>query len=210
MKKATMKNQFVYMAASLVLVSLAQAKDLKTDHMSARDMLKARLDATLSVLRDANLEPEEKNKRIEEIVTPMFDFTLMAKYTLGKKHWLALTKSQQDQFVLLFVRHLKNSYRDKITLYTDQKIVFERSTLKDKMKAVVPTELVSEDDSAVSVVYRLRKQKDIPWKVYDIEIEEISLVMTYRAQFQEILQKGTIDKLMAQLAKSLEESTPRQ
>ena len=104
---------------------------------------------------------------------------------------------------------MKNSYRDKITLYTDQKIVFRPCIIKDKIKAVVPTELVSEGNSTVSVLYRLRKQKEMPWKVYDIEIEGISVVMTYRAQFQEVLQKGTIDKLMAKLSKSLEQDTPK-
>jgi phospholipid transport system substrate-binding protein len=203
-----MKKLVSCLAISLMLHSFAPAKELKTDHMNAHDMLKTRLDAVLEILAKSDLKFEEKDKKVLEIVTPIFEFPLMAKLTLGRTQWEGLSKQEQEQFTLLFIKHLKNSYRDKITLYTDQKIVFKPVVVK-KTRAIVPTELASKD-SSLAILYKLRKQKDQPWKVYDVEIQGVSLIITYQSQFKEVLQNGTINDLLKQLKETGDKGVAQQ
>jgi len=63
----------------------------------------------ISVLEKKELNEEAKKKEIVEIVTPMFNFSLMSKLTLGKKHWPGLTKDQKEKFIELFTKRLKVS-----------------------------------------------------------------------------------------------------
>jgi len=203
-----MKKFVSCLAISLLMHSFAPAEELKTDHMNAHDMLKTRLDAVIRIVANPDLKIEEKDKKVLAIVAPIFDFPLMARLTLGKTQWTALTDQQKKEFTQLFIEHLKHSYRDKITLYTDQKIVFKPAVVK-KTKAVVTTELVSKD-SSLTILYRLRKQEKLPWRVYDVEIQGVSVVITYQSQFREILQSGTINDLLKQLEETVGKDTPRQ
>jgi len=204
-----MKKLVSCLAVSLLLHSFASAKELKTDHMNAHDMLKTRLDAVLEILTNSDLKFEEKDKRILKIVTPIFNFPLMAKLTLGRTQWEGLSKQEQEQFTQLFIKHLKHSYRDKLTLYTDQTIVFKPAVIKKKGRAEVSTELRSKENS-LSILYLLWKQKDKPWRVYDVQIQGVSVVSTYRAQFKETLQKGTIDDLLKQLEETVDKDAAPQ
>lgn len=204
-----MKKLVICLALGLILHSSVSAEELKTDKMNAQDMLKTRLDAVLRVLSDSELKMEEKDKEILKIVTPIFDFRLMAFLTLGRPQWNALTKQEQDKFVEAFIKHLKNSYRDKITLYTDQKIVFKPTVAKSKVKVQVPTELISKD-SSLTILYLLWKKTDQPWKVYDVEVQGVSIVTTYQSQFKEALQKGTVNDLLVQLEETVEKEKPAQ
>ena len=141
---------------------------------------------------------EPKKKEIIEIVTPMFDFSLMSKLTLGKKHWPGLTKQQKGKFTELFTKRLKDSYLDKMLLYTDEKIEYKESVQVGK-KVQIPTILTSKDNK-ISMLYKLYKSKQ-DWKIYDIEIQGVSLISTYRSQFDEILRSKTVDDLLLKLEK---------
>ena len=151
----------------------------------------------LSVLQKKG-EHEAKKKEIIEIVSPIFDFSLMAKLTLGRKFWPELTKEEKERFTELFVRRLKQSYLEKVTRYTcaDVRIVYN-APIQVKKRIHIPTELISKDQKT-SMLYKLYKSKH-SWKIYDMEIEGVSLVITYRSQFNQVLSGGTIDDLLTKL-----------
>jgi phospholipid transport system substrate-binding protein len=162
------------------------------------ELLKMKWDAIISTLRNKNIDPNEKDKRINKAVTPIFDFPLMAKLALGKKYWPQLAPPQQEKFTRLFVERLKTSYRQKVSLYTDEKVQFKPAIMKDKTNCYIPMELVSKDKK-VTILHKLRKGEDKRWKVYDVEIQGVSIILTYRSQFEDILQKGTFEDLLARL-----------
>lgn len=159
-------------------------------------MIKHTLDQVITVLRMKDLSADEKNRRVLEIVTPMFDFSRMAKLTLGRRYWPQMTEEQQKRFTDLFVKRLKDTYRDKLVMYTDQKVVYD-PVKEIKGKACIPTWLVS-GDNRISIIYKLYRPED-QWKVYDLEIQGVSLIRSYRSQFRQILQNGTIDDLLVKL-----------
>jgi len=168
------------------------------DKKEAEEVLKGKLEAVILVLEKKALNEETKKKEIVEIVTPMFNFSLMSKLTLGKKHWPGFTKEQKERFTELFTKRLKDSYLDKMMLYTDEKIEYKESVQVGK-KVQIPTILTSKDNK-ISMLYKLYKSKQ-GWKIYDIEIQGVSLISTYRSQFDEILRSKTVDDLLAKLEK---------
>ena len=168
------------------------------DKKEAEEVLKGKLEAVILVLEKKALNEETKKKEIVEIVTPMFNFSLMSKLTLGKKHWPGFTKEQKKRFTELFTKRLKDSYLDKMMLYTDEKIEYKESVQVGK-KVQIPTILTSKDNK-ISMLYKLYKSKQ-GWRIYDIEIQGVSLISTYRSQFDEILRNKTVDDLLAKLEK---------
>ncbi len=169
-------------------------------------ILKTRMDAVFKVLQNHDLTPEQRDEQITEIVSPMFDFQIMAKLTLGKKHLGKFSPEQFDRFTELFVEHLKNSYRDKLTLYTDEEVVYKEAIV-GKSTMQIPTELIGSERK-VEVVYKFR-QKNQLWKIYDVEIEGVSIIKTYISQFNEVLSKGTVTDLLEDLAHSVAPETPQ-
>ena len=188
-------KSLLYAVLSLLILSQTVIADDKT---AAEEALKSKLDAVISVLQKKELEIEAKKKEIFEIVTPIFDFSLMAKLTLGRKYWPGLAKEKQERFIELFIKRLKESYLEKLTrnTYSDEKIVCN-APIQVKKKIHIPTDLISKGNN-IYMLYKLYKSKQ-DWKIYDIEIEGVSIITTYRSQFHEVLSKGTIDDLLKKL-----------
>jgi phospholipid transport system substrate-binding protein len=160
------------------------------------ELLKEKLDAVIAVLENKKLDQHARNEQILEIVTPVFDFDVMAMLALGKKHWTHMTPEQRREYNDLFVDRLKVSYSEKLALYTDQKVVFKEPLTEDK-KVYVPTELLNGEET-ISILYKFRRVKK-GWMVYDVEIQGVSIIKTYYAQFNEILKNGTVDDLLRKL-----------
>jgi phospholipid transport system substrate-binding protein len=196
--KEWIMRALLYTAFSLLILSQAVIAD---DKIAAEEFLKSRLDRVFEVLQKKDLEQQAKNKAVVEIVTPMFDFALMAKLSLGKKHWPGLTKEKQDRFTELFVTRLRQSYLNKLTTYTDEEIIYEPPVEVNK-KIHIPTRLISKGRE-ISMLYKFYNSNN-SWKVYDIEIQGVSIIRSYRSQFNEILQRGTMDDLFEKLEKSTE------
>ena len=185
--------RILYILLCLLILSEPLLADDKSD---AEEIVKRKLDAVFVVLQKNDLDPQAKKQEIDAIVTPMFDFGLMAKLTLGKKHWPKLPREKKEKFTELYIELLKTSYLDKLALYTDEKVIFEPSA-QVKKKVHIPTQLISKDRKT-SILYKLYKPSDA-WKVYDLEIQGVSIIRSYRSQFNETLKNGTIDDLLLKM-----------
>lgn len=181
----------------LILFITAQT-GLTSDATEAQSLLKSKLDSAIAVLQKKDLDPQKKNDQLVEIVTPMFDFHLMAKLSLGRKYWPGLSEEKKDEFTDLFIKRLRTSYLERLSLYTDEKVFF-KTPVQNKRKVRIPTEIISNKNK-ISMIYKLYKSRK-DWKIYDIEIEGISIISTYRSQFDQVLRKGTIDELLKRLEK---------
>ena len=168
------------------------------DPNDPNELLRTKWDALARVLQNKDVDQKTKEKIIDKIVSPIFDFPLMAKLTLGRTHWPKLSDQQREKFTSLFTERLKTSYREKIALYKDEKLLFKPAVHKDKTTIQIPTELISEGKK-VAIVYKLRKLEK-RWMIYDVEIQGVSILLTYLSQFDDILQHGTVEDLLARLA----------
>jgi len=176
------------------------------DPNDPKELLTAKWDAVIKVLQTQDLDQKVKEKIIDRIVSPMFDFPLMGQLALGRTHWPKLDAAQREKFIRLFVARLKAFYLEKTTLYKNEKAVLKPGVLK-KNAIQIPMTLISDDGEA-TILYKLYKMDEQSkskangrWRIYDIEIEGVSVLQTYRAQFDDILRRGSVQDLLSQLEK---------
>ena len=183
---------------SLFAVFFAAAT-LSADEVSEiRVMTKEKVDLVIQTLKDTSLSKKEKKEGILKTIDGLFDFNLMARLSLGKEKWKPLSKSKRKEFSKLFVERLKQSYLDKLDLYTDEEVVVGEAKQTKKNRVEVLTFLVSKDDKK-EMTYKLYKSKKKGWLVYDVDVLGVSIVATYRSQFSGILKKGSMEQLLERM-----------
>ncbi len=169
------------------------------DPNELRDLLESRWHAAITILKKKEVDEKVKEEQIYKIVSPLFDFPLMAKLTLGRKNWPKLSAPQREKFTRLFTQRLRSSYLEKVKLYTYEKAFYKPIQQKKNTIIYVPMQLTTKD-SEIAILYKLRKA-DKYWKIYDVEIQGVSILLTYRSQFDDILRRGTVKDLLSQLEK---------
>lgn len=160
----------------------------------------------LDVLRDPKLKSESakeiKKQKLRLIYKGMFNEVEFSRRTLAR-NWDKLNAAQQDEFIVLFEQVLEKTYIDKILSYTNEKIDFYKESIKTEKLAEVQTKIITSSKE-IPIFYRLIL-KDGGWKVYDVVVENVSLVQNYRTQFNDILAKNTPEKLLEILRKKVKE-----
>lgn len=143
-------------------------------------------------------------KMVNDVVLPHFDFQRMSRYVLGR-YWRQATPDQQKKFVEQFKTLLVRTYATALFQYTGQKITYKPFHHDEgDSRAVVKTEIDRSDGPPIPIDYTLSLDNG-EWKVYDIKIDNLSLVTNYRSQYGEIIQTQGMDKLIAELTKKNEE-----
>jgi len=168
------------------------------------DAVQANVNKVLEVLRDPKLKAasakEIEKEKLRLIYERMFDDVELSKRTLAR-NWNNLNVAQRQEFVILFRQVLEKAYIDKILAYTDEKIVFDRETMVSGTQAEIQTKIVTSSKE-IPISYRVLL-RDGAWKVYDVVIENVSLVLNYRTQFNDILAKNTPEQLLEILRKKV-------
>ena len=187
------------LCASLMVLLAVTTAFAKDDANTVENLLKSKIQAVLKVLENPELTAAKKAPLLEGIVDPVFNYELMARLTLGKKYWPALTPRQQAVFTQRFIKRLKASYLGKITLYSGDtlaRVTYKPATASGN-KVDVPVS-ITEKDRTVDMLYRFYRF-EAGWKIYDVEINGVSIVSSYRAQFAQVLSHGTIEDLLSEL-----------
>jgi phospholipid transport system substrate-binding protein len=170
------------------------------------DTLQTNVNQVLDVLRDPALKAdsakETKKAKLRSIYERMFDDVELARRTLAK-NWNTLNIPQRQEFIYLFRQVLESAYVDKILSYTNEKIVFEKESMLSENQCEVPTKIITSSKS-IPISYRMIGKEGI-WKVYDVVIENVSMVQNYRTQFNDILAKNTPEQLLETLRKKVKE-----
>jgi phospholipid transport system substrate-binding protein len=177
------------------------------DPNDPNEMLSVKWGAIVKVLENRDLDQKLKEKIIDRVVSPTFDFPLMGQLALGRTNWPKLNAAQRDKFIELFTSRLKALYLEKTSLYKNQKMVLKPGERKKNQVQIAMT-LVTEDGE-IALLYKLRELENPPasksdgrWRIYDVEINGVSILLTYRSQFDDILRRGTVQDLISQLEKS--------
>ena len=170
--------------------------------------LEVSIDHLLEVLRDKSLKGDGnqtlRRQRIAEVVFLQFNMQRMAKLSLGRD-WRSLSEAERNNFTGLFRELLKISYVATIDSYADEQISYRKEIIKGD-RAEVRTVIVSESRNLeIPINYRLQL-KDGKWLVYDVIIENVSLVRNYRSQFGPIMKKRGFSELIAQMEKKVAEA----
>ncbi len=161
------------------------------------DQVRQTTDKLLAILKDPQLKGEskknERRDKLKELIYQRFDFTEMARRSLGSE-WRRRSLEEQKEFVKLFTGLLERAYLDNIESYNGEKFQYLKEQ-EDNNHAQVDTKIIDNKGQEVSVNYRLHKVNG-DWKVYDVVIAEISLVNNYRSQFNRVLATSSYEELV--------------
>ncbi len=153
----------------------------------------------LQILRDDHEllknEPDRVYQIVDDYILPLLDEVTMAKLAMGK-NWKKATREQKISFVNEFKNLLVRTYSKSLIEFKDQDIRYFPVRLPaDAKKASVKAEVIQPGGPSIPMAYRVRV-KNNKWKVYDIKIDGISLVTSYRGTFTQEIRKSGIDGLL--------------
>ena len=183
---------------SLLIAVAAAAQQLGPDEL----VKKVTADVLDSIKADKQLQAGDRRKALalaEQKILPHVDFREAAKLATGKA-WQGASSEQQERIISEFRSMLVRIYSNSIDVYRGQTMrVLPVRGPKDATEAVVRNQYLREGRQPVVVEYAMRKAAD-GWKIYDITVEGVSLVLTYRAEFENITRTSGVDGLIKRLA----------
>lgn len=136
---------------------------------------------------------------VREVVFPRLDRERTAQWVLGA-NWRAATPAQREQFIAEFSDLLLRTYGTALRQYDSETLNYLPAQAPvGADRVTVRTEIVRPDGPKVSVDYLLTNRSG-EWKVYDVIIENVSLVVTYRSEYSAIIKRDGMDGLLKQLA----------
>jgi len=192
-----MRRALMSMTAAL-LVGLVAAPAAQA--MTPTETVKSRVDEALQGLsQTTSTTPEAAERRRTEIrraADSLFDFTEMSRRALGR-HWADRTAAERDEFVRLFTDLVARTYIGKIDRYAGEAIAYIGERV-DGDEASVRSQVVTAKGSQIPVEYGLHRINE-NWTAYDVLIENVSLVGTYRSQFDRIIKSDSFADLLRRL-----------
>jgi phospholipid transport system substrate-binding protein len=182
-------------ARSIVLTAVLAVWLAAPAAASPTEHLRQYTDEALRVLRDPALPSAEKRAVLRRLAEHVFDVEEAARRALGT-HWRTLTPAQRAEFVDAFGELLERTYITRIDLYGGEQLRYASEVVEGEF-AVVKARLVRRE-TEVAVEARLLR-RDQRWAVYDVVIENVSLIANYRAQFNRIMRTESFEELMRRL-----------
>jgi len=166
----------------------------------ATDQIKPQIDRVVATLENPALKGDgktaERRHILRDITDNVFDWTEMAKRALGR-HWAQRTPAEQQEFTALFRELLERAYAAKIERYAGEPIAYV-GEVPDGEVTTVRTRITTRQNQEVPIDYRVYRDGD-RWRVYDVLIENISLVNNYRTQFDGIIKTSSYEELVRRL-----------
>ena len=133
-------------------------------------------------------------QKIKEIFEPMIDFRRVAATVMGKKYYLASSKEQRAEFVLIFKDSLLDTYAETLAQWENQTIttIFPKNMeiQTNNLKNIEVQQTLNTGSSKYPIPYKLRKNKDNSWSIVNIIVNGVNLGLTFRNQFQALAIKN--------------------
>lgn len=142
------------------------------------------------------LSTAERRADIRKITDNLFDFKDMSERSLGSA-WAQATPAQQQEFVRLFSTLIASAYLGRIEQFAGEPFTYVGEKI-DGNEASVLSRVVTSKGSELGLDYRMYRA-DGRWAVYDIYVDGISLVSSYKAQFNRVIQRGSFAELLKTL-----------
>jgi len=189
-------QMFLCAAALTLSASMAHAED-----HPAQILVEDAISSMLAVFKEdgekLKSDPEYLQAKVDELIVPNLDFESMTKLAVSK-FWRRAEPEQQKVLIEEFTTLLLNTYTGALTEYSGETITFDPFKPESREdRAVVSSTFSQSAGDDVPVIYKLRDQDG--WKIYDIEVNDISLVTSYRSAFSSEIEKGGIDGLIKAL-----------
>ena len=194
------QKKFKPTSIALLLFFFSVAVPCQSSAGAPTEQIRASVDRVLTILKNSQLKSpaktKERREQLREVISSRFDFAEMARRSLGAQ-WRRLSPKEQEEFVRLYTDLLERAYIDRIEGYSDEKFVYIRENL-DKDFAEVNSRIITEKGEEFSLNYKAHLVNE-EWKVYDVVVENISLVNNYRSQFSRIIANSSYEELVRKM-----------
>ncbi|MBI1726689.1 MAG: ABC transporter substrate-binding protein [Candidatus Rokubacteria bacterium] len=160
------------------------------------DQLRAYTNQVLKVLQDPALSLPERREAVKHLAEEIFEVSETAKRALGQ-HWLQRTPAEREEFVKLFANLLEQTYIARIDEFGGEKLTYVSEQI-DGDRANVRARITTKNGTEVPVESRL-VQKGNRWLIYDVLVENLSLISNYRSQFDRVIRTTSYDELVKRL-----------
>ena len=200
--------------AAAALVALAAIQPGAAGAETPTQIVRSTTEEAMALLRETagpgKGRHKERMERLRGVILPRVDSWEVARRSLGV-HWQQISQEQRKEFVDLFIELVEKTYGGMLDRYTDEVQFFFDQERVDGRFAEVDTRIVRVDQpKPFSVSYRLRRREG-KWLIYDVVIENVSMVSSYRNQFGRIINKSSYEGLVKAIRrklKQLEEPPP--
>ena len=186
-------SNLVTIFASIFLFSAPLAAGEPTAQLSAtiNEFVTILVNTPVAQLRASGLPQSALS-----LVFSRFDFSEMTKRSLGS-HWESLGSAEQHEFVDAFTERVLRAYGRSVRASGDEKVQYARE-LRDGDLATVQTKVISGSGDELPIDYQLHNVGG-QWKVYDVVIDQVSIVSNYRAQFDRVIAKSSVKELLQKI-----------
>lgn len=178
--------------------------------VSPREVVQSAVSRVIAAIQRAELEAPDpaparrlvmaqRGLEIRGIAAELFDFDEISRRALSR-HWTARTPQEQAEFVRLFTHLLERTYIGRIESYSGERIVYTGEVLDGPYATVRSKVVTTRRNADTPLDYRLHLREG-RWKVYDVLIDHVSFVATYRSEFGRILQREPYAALVDRLRK---------
>lgn len=139
-----------------------------------------------------------KEAQLIHLFEKSVDTKWIAKFAMGR-YWNDATDLQKEQYIKLHKQFLVNSYVPKFRKYTNQKIALKKTYDEGENEYLIETEILQKEGPAIKVDYKVRKDAENKYMIYDVVAEGVSLITTQRSEFGSILSRKGVDYLIKKL-----------
>ena len=160
------------------------------------DQVRQYTDQVRKILEDPALRSVDKRAAVRKVAVEIFDANETARRALGP-HWQSRSPSEKNEFTQLFADLLERTYISKIDLYRGERLQYTSEAV-DHEFATVRAKVITTKGVEVPVEARMLKRGE-HWLIYDIAIENVSLISNYRTQFDRIIRTASFHELVRRL-----------
>jgi len=187
----------LYKTTLLAVFSLILAVSMQANAQSAspKTVVETTVNAILDILRNDALGHEEARDQMRSEISKAFDPRTMAQSVLST-NWRQASEQQQDELQALFMQTLENTYMGRLEAYTNETVEYRGESI-DNNRAEVQTVIITSSNE-IPINYKLRLRNN-GWFVYDVEVENVSMVSSYRETYRSVVRRDGMDGLLAQM-----------
>ncbi len=165
-------------------------------------IVKQMVDDVLTPIRrdqDMTQDPQKMDALVNASVFPRLDFVRLSMLTVGMKYWGSASPETREQLIGEYHTFLLHVFSDVIAQYTDQTILYLPFRMRSDAKQVkVKTVVMDPRDESTELDYKLEKT-DKGWLIYDVDIDNMSVIRIYHSNFSDTLLHGGVSHLVRML-----------
>lgn len=210
MSSLNIRSLIPFVLAAALAAPAARAADPVPPDVVVKETT-ARLQAEIGKReKEFKADPNKLYAYVDEVVVPKFDTRYVAQLILAR-NWKGASEDQRKRFEVAFKNMLLHSYADAlVTYHNDVKAEWAPTRMeKGATDVTVQSKLIRESGKPPVPIGFAMRLKDNEWKVYDIVIENLSLVQSFRGQINSEIKKSDLETVIKKLEAGQQLAAPK-